>query len=231
MLFKISEISPPRRAPHKRKGKPKADDGPPRPTGGAVAALGAYQLALLDVVKLEHIRKTIGDLSKGCNVHIVSVKDWSAADLIAYIAAHTGPADLAFSSWGLSESAVSILAQLKAAGLLRRIRAIMNHQSVTQRSDPLAQLQVVADELTIHNCHAKVYVITNESWAFSVVTSANMTKNPRIEAGVVTEGREVADFHLAWIGQALTYSGKFKHKPNPAAEAKIRAFLEAKANV
>lgn len=222
MLFSMKEIQP--EAPAKGKRKP---TGPPAPTGGAVAALAEHQVALLDVVKLNHIREVVGDLTPGCCVHLVSVKDWSAADLIAYAAAHAGPCDLAFSSWGLSESAVSTLAQLKAAGLLRRISAIMNHQSVTQRSDPLAQLSVVSDRLTIHNCHAKVYVITNDAWAFSIVSSANMTKNPRIEAGVITEGRQVADFHLAWIEQALTYSGNFEHKPNPTAEAKIKAFMEA----
>lgn len=229
MLFKLSEIgkSPPGKRKAKRKASAKAD-GPPPPTGGAIAALGEHQRALLDVVRLERIREVIGDLRKGINLHVVSVKDWSAADLIAYVAAHTGPAELAFSSWGLSESAVSTLAQLKAAGLITRISAIMNHQSVTQRSDPLAQLGVIAERLTIHNCHAKAYVITNPDWAVSIVTSANMTKNPRIEAGVITEGRAVADFHLAWIEQALTYSGQFAHKPNPTAEAKIRAFLGGK---
>jgi hypothetical protein len=53
--------------------------------------------------------------------------------------------------------------------------------------------------LKLTHCHAKVLSIVSPDISFLVVGSANFTKNPRKEAGVIICSRESADFSFNWI--------------------------------
>jgi hypothetical protein len=48
-------------------------------------------------------------------------------------------------------------------------------------------------------CHAKLLVVINKDWAVSVTGSANLTKNSRLEAGVISCTPAIANFHKSWI--------------------------------
>lgn len=51
-------------------------------------------------------------------------------------------------------------------------------------------------------CHAKMFTLTGGRFDVAVVGSANLTANPRIEAGVIHADSTVAAFHVGWLTEA-----------------------------
>ena len=66
------------------------------------------------------------------------------------------------------------------------------------------------NDIKAAKCHAKVTVIQNETWGISIVSSANYTRNPRIEAGVICNSKEIAEFHKNWIVNELNNTSDFE---------------------
>ena len=118
---------------------------------------------------------------------------WSMHDLMIYILKQTGPADVLVTTWSISEAAVREMLLKHKEGLIKSIKFLIDPRIKVRNPKPL-QLLAANFPYKFIACHAKVTTIENENWNISIVSSANMTNNPRFERGVIFPFKEIFEF-------------------------------------
>lgn len=119
---------------------------------------------------------------------------WSSHNLTAHLLKLAGPSDLLIATWAITQEPLEMLERLKTDGSVKRLEGLF--ESKIQHHNPKAwhYAKGVFDDIWTAKCHAKVTVITNENWNIAVVSSANWTRNRRIEAGVICAEKAVRNF-------------------------------------
>ena len=150
-------------------------------------------------------------------MHVVSMGEWSADNMIAWAVDQIGPSDLLFGTWSLSVKPATRLCAAADAGLLTRFRGVFDLRAVIRRPEAMRMIRrrFGYNNVRIFNCHAKVYLLENESRRISIVSSANFTNNPRIEASVITDDPAVYDFHRNWLELTFANSDPFDPEDQP----------------
>jgi len=175
---------------------------PDRPKSGSVPFAGSN---LLTIGKAnEKLHQVFGQVTDGQSVHYASLGDWSTHDLLFFLLEQTGPARVYFTTWAISEYAIRQLYQFIEHGLILELKGIFDYRNGIRKPAELQFLQKITTDIKAAKCHAKVTVIENDNWGISVVGSANYTRNPRIEAGVLCCDKTVAAFHRDWILKELS---------------------------
>jgi len=175
---------------------------PDRPKSGSVPFAGSN---LLTIGKAnEKLHQVFGQVTDGQSVHYASLGDWSTHDLLFFLLEQTGPARVYFTTWAISEYAIRQLYQFIEHGLILELKGIFDYRNGIRKPAELQFLQKITTDIKAAKCHAKVTVIENDNWGISVVGSANYTRNPRIEAGVLCCDKTVAAFHRDWILNELS---------------------------
>ena len=185
---------------------------------GAVRTKGP-SLAVLSK-QADDLKKIIGDVKMGQNIHFASIREWSAHGLLAHLLKQTGPAALYFSTWSISEDSLRSLVNKKNAGEIQKISAVFDWNVKNQRPEAYQYAKKNIPDLILSTCHAKSTVIQNKTWSIAIIGSANYTANPRIETGVITCEKIVADFHKDWILKELTGENPFNVKMNDKIKQK-----------
>ena len=175
---------------------------PDRPKSGSIPFTGSN---LLTIGKAnEKLHQVFGKVIDGQSVHYASLGDWSTHDLLFFLLEQTGPAKVYFTTWAISEYAIRQLYQFIEHGLILELKGIFDYRNGIRKPAELQFLQKITTDIKAAKCHAKVTVIENDNWGISVVGSANYTRNPRIEAGVLCCDKTVAAFHRDWILNELS---------------------------
>lgn len=169
----------------------------------------------------EIVANVIGNISMGKTIHYVSKGEWSMHDLLFHILSQTGPAHVTFSTWSMSEIAVRQMIDAVESGLLLSLAAALDWRVKVRRPEVLELVRFNFENIRLVNCHAKVAVVQNYKWSVVIVGSANFTNNPRIEAGVITCDKAIADFHKEWIQHEINNGSLFsEEKKNGRKKAK-----------
>jgi len=148
---------------------------------------------------LDELRLVIGDLQQESLTHFTTMGKWSMHQLVKYLLYKIGPSKVYLTSWSMTEEPLRTLHQLQLEGLIIEASAILSDR-VIERTPKVYDLAVnVFKRLKLAKLHAKVTVIENDEWCVTIVGSANYTKNPRIEAGVIDTCPESGAFHKKWI--------------------------------
>ena len=180
---------------------------PDKPKSGSVVFTGSN---LLTIGKAgEKLHQVFGKVVDGQSVHYASLGDWSTHDLLFFLLEQTGPARVYFTTWAISEYAIRQLYQFIEHGLILELKGIFDYRNGIRKPAELQFLQKITTDIKAAKCHAKVTVIENDYWGISVVGSANYTRNPRIEAGVLCCDKTVAAFHRDWILKELSNTSAF----------------------
>ncbi len=180
---------------------------PDRPKSGSIPFAGSN---LLTIGKAnEKLHQVFGKVIDGQSVHYASLGDWSTHDLLFFLLEQTGPARVYFTTWAISEYAIRQLYQFIEHGLILELKGIFDYRNGIRKPAELQFLKKITTDIKAAKCHAKVTVIENDNWGISVVGSANYTRNPRIEAGVLCCDKAVAVFHRDWILNELSNTSAF----------------------
>jgi len=191
-LFNTSEL-----------GNKRSDKG----SSGAVSASGTHIFKIGTAnAKLTEV---FGTIAQDQVIPYVSLGDWSTHDLLFFLLEQTGPARVWFTTWAISEYAIRQLYQFVEHGMILQLKGIFDYRNGVRKPAELQFLQKITTEIKPAKCHAKVTVIENDDWGISIVGSANFTRNPRIEAGVLFTCRNVADFERNWIERELADKSVF----------------------
>lgn len=145
------------------------------------------------------IRKHLGDLQMGDSLFFMTDGAWSNIQVLEYLLQITGPANVFFTTWSISAEALSSFAAWTDAGQIQSLHAVLDQGLRNRKPDIYQQALATLKQLRIAKCHAKVTVIRNADWGIALIGSANYTRNPRKEAGVIVCDEEIADGNIEWI--------------------------------
>lgn len=186
--------------------KEKAPEKPPPRATRITDLYCATSGARLDSFKA--CQELLGEVRRGETVHVISHGTWAMEEPLAHLLDLMGPADLHIMTWAVAERSVLRLAEALRQGFIRQLRAVIDDRQAVVRPEPLDVLRESAGpgNVGVAPCHAKAYVleaVDPEGPAYTLVGSANLTQNPRPEATVITESRQVAAFYRGWIEEEL----------------------------
>lgn len=141
----------------------------------------------------EILSKKLGNISPDETIQYWSWGRFGMCDLMFYILKQTGPADILISSWSICETAIRKIVLKHNEGLIKNISFLLDPRIKVRNPVPL---QMIMKNFTykLSPCHAKVTLIENDKWNISIVSSMNMTQNPRIERGVIFTDRQTFEF-------------------------------------
>jgi hypothetical protein len=191
-LFSLNDIS--------KKSRIKTESGSVSVSGSTFCRIGKANAKLQEV---------FGAFGQNQILPFVSLGDWSTHDLLFFLLEQTGPARVYFTTWAISEYAIRQLYNLIEQGMILELKGIFDYRNGIRKPAELQFLENISTEIKPAKCHAKVTVLENDYWGISIIGSANYTRNPRIEAGVLFTLKEVAAFERNWIERELSNNSVF----------------------
>ena len=155
------------------------------------------------------LQEVFGAIGQDRIMPFVSLGDWSTHDLLFFLLEQTGPARVYFTTWAISEYAIRQLYNLIEQGMILELKGIFDYRNGIRKPAELQFMEKISTEIKPAKCQDKVTVLENENWGISIVGSANYTRNPRIEAGVLFTLKDVAAFEKNWIERELSNNSVF----------------------
>lgn len=149
--------------------------------------------------KASNILKDLkGYLEQGGTIHFISHSQFDLHQLIRRILDHTGPAEVLFTTYAIKEFQLRQLRAYKKLGLVISYKALVDYRIVKQ--DPKVYQYMKEFMQVAHtNIHAKMVIVKGAEKGVSVITSANFTKNLRIEAGVISCRQQPTEYLAEFI--------------------------------
>ena len=164
--------------------------------------------------RFQNAQDVIGQVKMGDNIHFVSAGEWSSHDIMVHLLNQTGPADVYIATWSFTEIAARIILKQIEDKNIRNIYLLLDWRVKVRTPEVLDLLKFNISTIRLTQCHAKVTAIVNNSWGVALVGSSNYTNNPRIEAGVISCDRNLAEFHKKWITDCIARLNPFEFKAN-----------------
>ena len=142
-------------------------------------------------------------------VHYCTGGAFSAHELLFSILRMTGPAKVYISTWTMTEYPARLLSEALSSGKITELYCLLD---VRMEKNPSVHqlIQHNSTMIRLSQCHAKVMIIENDGLSISIISSQNMTENPRIEAGVISTNRSVMLFHRGWILKEIENGNAFE---------------------
>ena len=147
----------------------------------------------------ELLQNLVGKIQPGTAVEFCTAGEFSMHQLLQYLLTETGNANVYISTWTLKEEPARVLHFLKQTGKIKALYCVMDYRIRTMDAKHFDFIAKSMDAYMLTKCHAKVMVIEGERMSVTVVSSANFSNNPRIEAGVISCNEISASFHKGWI--------------------------------
>lgn len=124
----------------------------------------------------------LGTIQPGIDKHFYSRGAFNLVQLVLYLLAQTGPADVFISSYSIAEDSLATLKRQVEKGAIRSIRFLIDNRVRTISPKPFDYLAgAFPGQYRCCALHAKVALLWNEQWQLSVVGSQNATHNPKLE--------------------------------------------------
>jgi hypothetical protein len=116
-------------------------------------------------------------------------------DLLRHLLSLTGACHLSCSTYAISQRMLNFLDKLKVQGALLSFSLIMDEKIRQSQPDIMQHARQLADHLVITDCHAKIWLLSNQQVELVVVSSINLNHNPRQEAGFIASLPPVVQFY------------------------------------
>lgn len=171
----------------------------PKATASSIAIDNSFATG----ASLDLIETTIGQLRPGASIFFKTDGAWSNIELLEYILAQTGPADVYFTTWSISAEAITRFTSWQQRGVINDLVAILDSGIRNRKPEIYQQATGAFRKLKTAACHAKVTVIRSDNHHITLMGSANYTKNPRIETGVIILSEDLAEANIYWILEVL----------------------------
>lgn len=168
-------------------------------TGKGKACRVNGQLQYVSGERLDLIREVIGSIAPGDIIDFETHGAWSNIELLEYILMLTGPATVYFATWSIAPEAITRFTGWRESGQITELFALLD-KGIRNRKPEIYQLANAAfPALKYSDVHAKATVIKNDQYTILLKGSANYTKNPRLETGMIICNKELGDSNIAWI--------------------------------
>lgn len=149
------------------------------------------------------LRNDIGEIMQNQTKPFFSEGLWSMHDLMLYLLEITGPAKIWLSTFSISEAAIRALHLAIEKGFITESHCLFDHTIRKHKLQLLFFASNTVSDISISANHSKLILIENDSWKISVVGSANMTPNPRKEAGVIFSVPDIFDQYKSHLVKSI----------------------------
>lgn len=153
----------------------------------------------------QKIEELFPDLEPGTNIHFVSEVSWSNHELIAHLLTITGPANIWFTTFALSEAAARILLKLKQSNQILEMTALVDFRAQNRHPEAYHLSKSLMTDIRQYPNHSKVTIIENNEWQIVINSSANFTNNMRIESGIICVNTGATNFYKKWINDLIKH--------------------------
>lgn len=149
------------------------------------------------------IHNLFKEIKPGNFIEFCTAGEFSMHQLLQYLLTITGPANVYLSTWTIKEEPARVLYALKNAGKIKNLYCVLDYRIRTQDAKHFHFLESILTGYALTKCHAKVIAIEGERSSIAVSGSANMSNNPRIEAGYIACNSKSMLFHKEWIMHSI----------------------------
>jgi hypothetical protein len=149
---------------------------------------------LNDIALLFQTNDLVSFLTKG---------KYSLYTLASRIIADSGPGELSFCTWGLSEPPLRALFTLKEKGLITNLYAIVDHRVSERQPKAFQFFTGIVDDFGYAKSHAKGYFFKTETQHISIITTGNVNRNTKNEFGTIIKGEGCYNLYQSWIQENL----------------------------
>lgn len=174
----------------------------------------AYLDEFVRVSARAKIEEVFPKLEQGMYIDFVSAAEWSTHELVFWVLAQTGKADLYIATWSMTENAARMLVEAKERGVIGEVRCLFDYRIKVRYPEVHDFVKGHFEQTGIDNSHAKVTVIVNDNWAIRILGSSNYTNNPRVEVGTLVVDKRKAQMHIDWITALLNHQNYFDDTGN-----------------
>ena len=151
------------------------------------------------------IQKIVDDFDFEKQIDFVSYGQFSLHNLVVNLVKKFGQNNtkIYFTAWAIKPEPAQAIIDLKRNGLVSEIYAVLDHRVKSQERDSFELLKQHLNAYCLKNIHAKVVVIDFGIWKTCINTSANFTRNTRIETGYITSNNYTGSLHQHWIEETI----------------------------
>ncbi len=180
-------------------------------------AAGIYRTGIKRIHKREVCEaaaaEAVGEIVPGCEIFTLSSGHWNLIDLIHHALTATGPADVVVSVWTVGSVETQILHDLMKGGAIKSILMLVDFSFPRRQPEYCAHVRKVCgdDAIAPTNVHCKFVLISNDAWKISVLTSANLNRNFRIESYLLATAAGLFDLLLDFSQKVKANSLDFTH--------------------
>lgn len=136
---------------------------------------------------------------------------WSMHHLLKYLVELAGPAEVALTSWTITEAPVRSILKLMDAGRITQLQCVFDERVRKHNANAAQLAEANIAEVAFTGIHAKCMVVRGAERSFTVCSTANITRNKRIELYWLSTHRPVATFHAAFIASLITEYRERQH--------------------
>ncbi len=151
----------------------------------------------------EAIFNEIGDIPQDGRLFFFTDGTWSLFELIDFVLDYIPPSHVTLSSFSLSEDSVRHLLHLKETGKILSLTGLFDPSMRKTKTPLLYFADEVFDRIALTPNHSKIILFENNTNPLTIMASANLGRNRRIEAGLIDTDTEVFDFFLKKFTDAL----------------------------
>ena len=133
--------------------------------------------------------------------HAVVRGDFVLADMIPFLLGDRVADILAISTLGMSRDNAAKLAEMQAAGQVRRLFLLVSHYfSRVDKTGTYREVKgILGDAVVVAHTHAKVILVSAAPSFFVVEGSANLRSCDSIEQFAIWNDEELLNWHLDWM--------------------------------
>lgn len=138
------------------------------------------------------------------HIDFMTAGSLSLHTMIEYIIQADGPCkSIYLSTWAIKEVAARSLVHLKDSGAIGDLYGIFDYRVKTVDSNAFHFADRIFTRTAFVKNHSKVILIEYQDLQYTILTSANFSNNPRIEAGYISTQKERFNFHRNWMTRVL----------------------------
>lgn len=165
---------------------------------GGVSVPNQNEVAMLSS-RFALMRDAIGTIEQGKSIVFISAGSWALHDLLRYVLMQTGQGDVDAFTWSISIPGATQIINLIERGQIRRFSFIAHMMMKKWSAAATQMLKAHTERLHLSHIHAKGFILSNDNWRVSCISSANYTNNPAIEGGIISTSPEVWEQNRKWI--------------------------------
>lgn len=131
------------------------------------------------------------------------------ADVLKWILDQTGQADIAITSFSISEEFLRRLVYLKREGLVKSLNIVLDLKATNKTMMLWQMIRQVVEKCYLAENHSKILLVGGKEMKVAVITSQNLTRGNRYESIYITTDGSLYDYMSSRVADLIAKSIPF----------------------